>query len=83
MDTFANLEELYTRLLPALKVKCREMKKEKMLNITEKDIWFYFCQNIWPQKTNLTLAEMVDDILNTNCFTIYVTTRNGEKNGTN
>ena len=83
MDTFANLEELYTRLLPALKVKCREMKKEKMLNITEKDIWFYFCQNIRPQKTNLTLAEMVDDILNTNCFTIYVTTRNGEKNGTN
>lgn len=54
-----------------------------MLNISEKDIWLYFCQNIWPNKNNLTLAEMVDDILNTNCFTIYVATRNGEKYGTN
>ena len=71
MDTFTSLEELYNRLLPALKNKKREMKREKMLQITEMDIWLYFCQNIWPHKNNLTLGEMVNDILNTDSFTIY------------
>lgn len=71
MDTFTSLEELYNRLLPALKNKKREMKREKMLQITEMDIWLYFCQNIWPHKNNLTLGEMVNDILNTDNFTIY------------
>lgn len=36
MDTFTNLEELYTRLLPALKVKCREMKREKNVKYIRK-----------------------------------------------
>ena len=30
MDAFTSLEELYNRLLPALKNKRREMKREKM-----------------------------------------------------
>ena len=46
MDAFTSLEELYNRLLPALKNKKREMKREKMLQITEMDIWLYFCRNI-------------------------------------
>ena len=71
MDTFTSLEELYNRLLPALRNKKREMKREKMLQITEMDIWLYFCQNIWPHKNNLTLGEMVNDILNVDNFTIY------------
>ena len=83
MDAFTRLEELYNRLLPALKNKRREMKREKMIQINELDIWQYFCQNIWPNKTNLTLGEMVDDILNTDNFTIYKETRRDGVHGTN
>ena len=54
-----------------------------MIQINELDIWQYFCQNIWPNKTNLTLGEMVDDILNTDNFTIYKETRRDGVHGTN
>ncbi len=68
---FKSVEELYIRLLPALKTKRNEMKSLKM-NINEIDIWNYFCQNIWNQKNGLTMGEMVDDILNTDSIDIYV-----------
>ena len=75
MDTFTNLEELYNRLLPALKSKKREMKRDKMLYVSEMEIWLYFCKNVWPTKNNLTLGEMVNDILYTDNFTIYKSCR--------
>ena len=73
---FKSVEELYIRMLPALKTKKNEMKSLKM-NINEIDIWNYFCQNIWNQKNGLTMGEMVDDILNTDSIDIYI------KKGTN
>ena len=75
METFSTKEQLYTRLLPALRVKKEDMKRDKMLFITEKEIWNFFCENIWPGKSNLTLGEMVDDILKTENFTIYQKSR--------
>ncbi len=75
METFSTKEQLYTRLLPALRVKKEDMKRDKMLFITEKEIWNFFCENIWPEKSNLTLGEMVDDILKTENFTIYQKSR--------
>ena len=73
---FKSVEELYVRMLPALKTKKNEMKTLK-LDINEIDIWNYFCQNIWNQKNGLTMGEMVDDILNTDSIDIYI------KKGTN
>lgn len=78
METFTNLEELYKRLLPALKSKLREMRRQKMLDINEVSIWGYFKDNVWPAKINLTLGEMVNDILNTDNFTIYKSCRKDE-----
>ena len=75
METFSTKEQLYTRLLPALRVKKEDMKRDKMLFITEKEIWNFFFENIWPEKSNLTLGEMVDDILKTENFTIYQKSR--------
>lgn len=59
------LTELYKLLLPALRSKKREMHKLKYFYITEKDIWNYIKDNIWSKSSNLTLADMVSDILNT------------------
>lgn len=60
---FSNQNELYNRLLPALRIKKKEIKKE-IKNITEIDIWNYLKNNIWNQTTGLSLSIMVDDILN-------------------
>ncbi len=77
---FKSVEELYVRMLPALKTKKNEMKSLK-LDINEIDIWNYFCQNIWNQKNGLTMGEMVDDILNTDSIDIYV--KKGKNNEDN
>ncbi len=55
---FKTIDELYNRLLPALKIKVTETKK-----LTEKDIWDYLTKTIWINSNDLTLAEMVNDIL--------------------
>ena len=60
-----SLSELYELLLPALRSKKRELRDLKYYYITEKDIWDYIKTNNWINETNLTLADMVDDILHT------------------
>lgn len=70
-EKFSSLSELYKRLLPALKTKKNEMVRQKMISIKESDIWEYLCKHKWTGKNNLTLFDMVDDILNTEAFSIY------------
>ena len=77
---FHSIDELYNRLLPALKCKKREMITLKLM-IEEQEIWHFFCDNVWCQKKGLTIDEMVDDILNTNSMDIYI--RKGAKNENN
>lgn len=71
-ETTKTLEELYVKLLPALRTKKKEMQQEKMLGINEEDIWFYMCKKVWNGRNSLTLGEMVNDILNIENFTIYM-----------
>lgn len=59
------LADLYNLLLPALKSKKREMNDLKYLYVTEKDIWNYIKENVWMKANNLTLSDMVSDILST------------------
>lgn len=63
---FKSLNELYNRLLPALRSKKKELNKKGYNYIHEEDIWNYLKQNAWKQNVVLTLDKMVDDILNTN-----------------
>ena len=63
---FKSLNELYTRLLPALRSKKKELNGKGFNYIHEEDIWNYLKQNKWKGNTLLTLDKMVDDILNTN-----------------
>lgn len=64
-EKFTSLEELYKRLLPALKSKEKELHQNHMIYIKKEDIWKYLKEKKWNRGINLTLFDMVDDILNT------------------
>lgn len=61
---FKSLEELYQRVRPALFTKKEEMRRNGYDYIHEEDIWNYLKETKWPNDKNLTLYQMVDDILN-------------------
>lgn len=62
--TFNSSEELYQRVKPALVTKKNEMKREGFSYVTEEDIWNYLKEQKWRHSNDLSLAEMVSDILN-------------------
>jgi len=62
---FNSLQELYDRLKPALVTKRNEMERNGYNYIKLEDIWNYLKEVKWTKTTDLTLYEMVDDILNT------------------
>lgn len=61
---FENSKELFNRLKPALRTKQSELKKVGYSYIHLIDIWDYLTTRKWKQAHNLSLYEMVDDILN-------------------
>ena len=62
---FNSTYELYNKVLPALRVKRRELNK-KGKNVKENDIFLSLIKDKWKEETNLTLNEVVNDILNYN-----------------
>ncbi len=64
MDEFNSLEQLYIRLNPALNSKMNEIKVKGFGYIKKIDIWNYLSKYEWNNKKDLSLYEMVDDILN-------------------
>ena len=65
-EKFDSLESLYNRLLPALRSKEKELHQNHMIYIKKEDVWDYLRVTKWNKGVNLTLFDMVDDILNTN-----------------
>ncbi|NLL02235.1 MAG: hypothetical protein GX265_04370 [Mollicutes bacterium] len=65
MDNFKNLEELYQKVLPALTTKVNELKRSNIKYINEIDIWRFLRKNYWQNSKELTLGDMVNDILST------------------
>jgi hypothetical protein len=59
---FKSIEELKNRVMPALRIRVRELRNEKY-SVDEDSLWEYFVR-IWQDKKNLTLADLVDDVLN-------------------
>lgn len=70
-EYFTDMKELYERLLPALRSKKDQMNREGYLFATELNIWKVLYKTKWKLASKLTLADMVDDILNTNSLNIY------------
>lgn len=62
-DKFNSVTELYKRVLPALRSKKKELVINKLGFITEKDIWDFLRENKWSKEANLTLFDIVNDIL--------------------
>lgn len=62
MKEYKNMRELFDNLKPAFDVKLRLVKKDYDY-ITRTDIWNYLKLNKWCKDTNLTISEMVDDII--------------------
>ena len=60
---FNSLEDLYNRLKPALRSKIKELHSLDKIYIKENDVFFFFFDTKWENSTNLTLDQMVDDIL--------------------
>lgn len=63
--TFNSIEELYERLLPALKSKKKILSKSGYSYISEEDIWDTLRYGKWNKINGLMLCDMVDDILHT------------------
>ena len=65
MYEYKSQEELYQGLIPAIHVKLKLLKKGKYFSVTESDIWNYLKESKWENSINLTLSDMVQDILHT------------------
>lgn len=63
MEEFGSLKELYIKVRPALVLKKDELKKYGMEQIVEADIWNYLKKKKWMNTVDLSLSEMVNDIL--------------------
>ena len=61
---FSSLEELYNRLKPALRTKLTELAQNGYGYLKIEDIWNYLKENRWKNGHDLSLNDMVSDILN-------------------
>ena len=61
---FNSAAELYERVKPALRTKLAELKREDYYYLTMEDIWNYLKENKLNESKNLSLNDMVSDILN-------------------
>lgn len=62
---FKNLSELRKRVTPALNTKLKELKAKNYNYVTIDDIWDFLIKN-WKKSKNLTLYDIINDILNLN-----------------
>lgn len=62
-DTIGTLKELKLRVMPALKSKVRELKGKNITFISEDDIWNCLKNKKWLKENDLTLYDIVNDIL--------------------
>ena len=52
-------------LVPALNVKLKLLRRNNYKDITREDIWNYLKDSKWRYGVDLTLADMVQDIIHT------------------
>jgi len=60
---YTSQKDLYLALIPAFNVKHRLMQFNNS-KITNKQIWNYLTNNKWKNSHDLTISEIVNDIIN-------------------
>ena len=60
---FTSQQELYQKLQPVFNVKKRLIKNSEYKDITNKDIWQYLIETKWKTAQNLTISDIVNDII--------------------
>lgn len=60
---YTSKEDLYNKLLPVFRVKKRIISYTKYKHITNENIWAYLIETKWKKAYNLSLAEIVNDII--------------------
>ena len=60
---FRSQQELYNKLLPVFNVKKRLISYSRYKDITNEDIWLYLTKTKWKQSHNLTISDIVNDII--------------------
>ena len=65
MREYKSQKELYLNLIPALNVKLKSLRRNNFKDITREDIWNYLRDSKWRYGVDLTLADMVQDIIHT------------------
>ena len=65
MEQIKTQKDLYNKLKPALRTKKHELYNEGFKVIREIDIWNCCKELFWKKSPTLSLASMVNDILNT------------------
>lgn len=59
---FNSLNELYNRLYPAFNTKKVELERNN-IKCREIDIWNFLKETIWRESENLSIYDMVNDIM--------------------
>lgn len=70
MEDIYSIEKLYKTLIPAFKVKLRILKNFNYNYIKMEDIWNFLKDNKWINANNLSIAEMVNDIIHCENMTL-------------
>ena len=60
---FSSQQELYNKLIPVFNVKKRLINNSEYKDITNEDIWNYLIENKWRTYHNLTISDIVNDII--------------------
>ena len=76
---YNNQLELYKALIPVFNVKKRLLLNDNYINITNEDIWKYLSITKWKYAYNLTISDMVNDIINIDALNIISFMRGGKK----
>jgi len=63
MYEYKSQQDLYEGLLPAINVKLKMLKNSEYQYITKEDIWNFLKETKWKNSVDLTLGEMVNDII--------------------
>lgn len=68
---FSSLKDLYRKLIPAFNAKKRLIKNSKYKDITNENIWYYLTETKWRQSIDLSLSEMINDIITVEIEEVY------------